>query len=118
MVCHSVQPGEHQTGPSLTHVWNRKAGTTPGVGKCSAAEFYCFSNSSGTHMRDAGRSTVVVSVGKTFWRSGRAARLGAPSSLRLPGALTCFQLRYTRFELGELRLRALEKLFLHLEILS
>ena len=51
MVCHSVQPGEHQTGPSLTHVWNRKAGTTPGVGKCSAAEFYCFSNSSGTHMR-------------------------------------------------------------------
>lgn len=27
MACHSVQPGEHQTGPSLAHVWNRKAGT-------------------------------------------------------------------------------------------
>ncbi len=29
MACHSVQPGEHQTGPSLAHVWNRKAGTIP-----------------------------------------------------------------------------------------
>ena len=26
MACHSAQPGEHQTGPSLAHVWNRKAG--------------------------------------------------------------------------------------------
>ncbi|HEX4797706.1 MAG TPA: cytochrome c family protein [Burkholderiales bacterium] len=25
--CHSVTPGEHMTGPSLAHVWNRKAGT-------------------------------------------------------------------------------------------
>src|SRR5258708_34213785 len=24
--CHSVQPGEHMTGPSLAHIWNRKAG--------------------------------------------------------------------------------------------
>jgi cytochrome c len=27
MACHSVQPGEHMTGPSLAHMWNRKAGT-------------------------------------------------------------------------------------------
>jgi cytochrome c len=27
MACHSLQLGEHQTGPSLAHVWNRKAGT-------------------------------------------------------------------------------------------
>ena len=25
MACHSVQPGEHLTGPSLAHVWHRKA---------------------------------------------------------------------------------------------
>jgi cytochrome c len=25
MACHSVQAGEHQTGPSLAHVWNREA---------------------------------------------------------------------------------------------
>jgi len=30
MACHSVAEGEHLTGPSLAHVWNRKAGTTPG----------------------------------------------------------------------------------------
>jgi uncharacterized protein (TIGR02001 family) len=27
---------------------------------------YCFANSSGTHTKDAGRTTVVLSVGKTF----------------------------------------------------
>jgi len=27
VACHSVQPGEHMTGPSLAHTWNRKAGT-------------------------------------------------------------------------------------------
>jgi cytochrome c len=27
VACHSVQPGEHQTGPSLAHVWNDKAAT-------------------------------------------------------------------------------------------
>lgn len=27
MACHSVQPAEHLTGPSLAHAWNRKAGT-------------------------------------------------------------------------------------------
>src|SRR6266849_6088245 len=27
VACHSVQPGEHMTGPSLAHIWNRKAGT-------------------------------------------------------------------------------------------
>ncbi len=30
LACHSVQPDEHMTGPSLAHVWNRKAGTMPG----------------------------------------------------------------------------------------
>jgi cytochrome c len=25
--CHSAQPGEHLTGPSLAHIWSRKAGT-------------------------------------------------------------------------------------------
>ena len=28
--CHSTAPGEHLTGPSLAHVWNRKAGTAEG----------------------------------------------------------------------------------------
>ena len=27
LACHSVQPGEHMTGPSLAHIWNRKTGT-------------------------------------------------------------------------------------------
>ncbi len=27
MACHSVEAGEHMTGPSLAHIWNRKAGT-------------------------------------------------------------------------------------------
>ena len=35
MACHSVQPGEHMTGPSLAHVWNRKA--------ASAADFVRYS---------------------------------------------------------------------------
>jgi cytochrome c len=26
VACHSVKPGEHLTGPSLAHVWNRRAG--------------------------------------------------------------------------------------------
>src|SRR2546428_2932934 len=30
MACHSVQPDEHMTGPSLAHVWNRKAGSAEG----------------------------------------------------------------------------------------
>ncbi len=30
MACHSVVEGEHLTGPSLAHVWNRKAGTAEG----------------------------------------------------------------------------------------
>src|SRR5258706_7590720 len=35
--CHSIQPGEHQTGPSLAHVWNRKAGTAEGFMRYSDA---------------------------------------------------------------------------------
>ena len=37
MACHSVKPGEHMTGPSLAHVWNRKAGTAEGFSRYSDA---------------------------------------------------------------------------------
>ena len=30
MACHSAQPDEHLTGPSLAHVWQKKAGTAQG----------------------------------------------------------------------------------------
>jgi cytochrome c len=35
--CHSVEPQEHMTGPSLAHVWNRKAGAAPGFQRYSEA---------------------------------------------------------------------------------
>jgi cytochrome c len=35
--CHSIQPGEHQTGPSLANVWNHKAGTVQGFMRYSDA---------------------------------------------------------------------------------
>lgn len=35
--CHSVEPGEHLTGPSLADLWNRKAGTAPGFQRYSDA---------------------------------------------------------------------------------
>ncbi|MFC3111307.1 c-type cytochrome [Undibacterium arcticum] len=35
--CHSVEPGEHMTGPSLAHVWGRKAGTAEGFPRFSDA---------------------------------------------------------------------------------
>jgi cytochrome c len=37
MACHSTQPGEHQTGPSLAHVWNRKAASVHGFMRYSEA---------------------------------------------------------------------------------
>jgi cytochrome c len=37
IACHSVKPGEHLTGPSLAHIWNRKAGTTDGFLRYSEA---------------------------------------------------------------------------------
>ena len=37
MACHSVQPGEHMTGPSLAHVFDRKAGTVEGFQRFSEA---------------------------------------------------------------------------------
>jgi cytochrome c len=37
MACHSVEPGEHQTGPSLAHVWNDKAATVEGFMRYSDA---------------------------------------------------------------------------------
>jgi uncharacterized protein (TIGR02001 family) len=39
---------------------------TNAKGDCGKAEFYCFPNTSGTKARDAGRNTIVLSVGKTF----------------------------------------------------
>ena len=39
---------------------------TNAKGSCGAAEFYCFSNSSATKTKDAGKATVVLSVSKTF----------------------------------------------------
>jgi cytochrome c len=35
--CHSTEPGEHLTGPSLRHVWSRKAGTAEGFMRYSDA---------------------------------------------------------------------------------
>ena len=37
MACHSVEPGEHMTGPSLAHVWNHKAATVQGFQRYSNA---------------------------------------------------------------------------------
>jgi len=37
MACHSVEEGEHMTGPSLAHVWHRKAGTVEGFMRYSDA---------------------------------------------------------------------------------
>jgi cytochrome c len=35
--CHSVQPGEHMTGPSLAHAWNHRAGSAEGFARYSEA---------------------------------------------------------------------------------
>jgi cytochrome c len=35
--CHSIEPGEHLTGPSLADLWNRKAGAAPGFQRYSDA---------------------------------------------------------------------------------
>lgn len=35
--CHSVESGEHLTGPSLADLWNRKAGAAPGFQRYSDA---------------------------------------------------------------------------------
>jgi cytochrome c len=37
IACHSVEPGEHLTGPSLAHVWGHKAGTAEGFARYSDA---------------------------------------------------------------------------------
>jgi cytochrome c len=37
MACHSLKPGEHQTGPSLAHVWNHKAASVEGFSRYSDA---------------------------------------------------------------------------------
>jgi cytochrome c len=37
MACHSVEEGEHMTGPSLAHIWNHKAGTVEGFTRYSDA---------------------------------------------------------------------------------
>lgn len=35
--CHSLRPGEHLTGPSLAHIWKRKAGSVEGFRRYSDA---------------------------------------------------------------------------------
>lgn len=37
IACHSLAPGRHMTGPSLAHVWGRKAGTADGFTRYSDA---------------------------------------------------------------------------------
>src|SRR6266446_3031700 len=37
IACHSVEPGEHMTGPSLAHIWGHKAGTAEGFARYSDA---------------------------------------------------------------------------------
>jgi cytochrome c len=37
VACHSVAPGEQLTGPSLAHIWKRKAGTVEGFNRYSDA---------------------------------------------------------------------------------
>jgi len=37
MACHSVEEGEHMTGPSLAHIWQRKAATVEGFMRYSDA---------------------------------------------------------------------------------
>jgi uncharacterized protein (TIGR02001 family) len=39
---------------------------TDAKGDCGSGQFYCFANTSGTSFKDAGKSTVVLSVSKTF----------------------------------------------------
>lgn len=35
VACHSLEPGEHKTGPSLAGIWGREAGTVPGFARYS-----------------------------------------------------------------------------------
>lgn len=37
VACHSIEPDEHLTGPSLANLWNRKAGTATGFQRYSEA---------------------------------------------------------------------------------
>jgi cytochrome c len=37
LACHSVEPGEHMTGPSLAHIWNHKAASIEGFQRYSEA---------------------------------------------------------------------------------
>lgn len=37
VACHSIEPDEHMTGPSLAHVWSRRAGTVAGFARYSDA---------------------------------------------------------------------------------
>jgi cytochrome c len=37
MACHSIEPGEHMTGPSLAHIWNRKAASVEAFQRYSEA---------------------------------------------------------------------------------
>jgi len=39
---------------------------TNAKGECANFEFYCFGNTSGSEFKDAGRATLVLTLGKTF----------------------------------------------------
>jgi len=39
---------------------------TNAKGNCGSGEFYCFGNTSGTSLKDAGKATVLLSISKSF----------------------------------------------------
>ena len=66
--CHSVKPDEHMTGPSLAHIWERKAG--------SAADFLRYS--------DAIKSANIV------WTQGTLDKWLADPNALVPGTSMTF----------------------------
>ncbi len=70
IACHSFVPGQHLTGPSLSGVWGRKAGTAEGFGRYS----------------DALRRSGITWSGREFdaWLANPAA-LVPGNAMRFPG---------------------------------
>ena len=68
--CHSIQPGEHMTGPSLSHVWKRKAATAEGFRRYSDA------------LKAAGLTWNETTLDR--WLSG-AEKLVPGTSMAFPG---------------------------------
>src|SRR6267142_368301 len=67
--CHSVKPDDHMTGPSLAHIWERKAGT--------AADFLRYS--------DAIKAANIV------WTQGALDKWLADPNALIPGTSMTFQ---------------------------